>query len=79
MNTHQVLRPFEGHALDEAGNKFPYQFKAGELIDASEWRNIDGLIKGRYLKALLPTTIQAEAETPKGNRIQRAAQAAREN
>lgn len=42
MNTHVVIKPFEG----SRGR----QYKPGEEVDASLWRNVPGLERGRYLR-----------------------------
>lgn len=42
--THEVLKPFTG-----PNNR---QFKSGEQVDASEWRNTALLVTHRYLKPM---------------------------
>lgn len=67
MNTHVVLRPFEGAR----------PFRAGEEVDASGWRTARLLEERRYIKPL-PVLVMSEPVKAKGNRIQQAAQIARE-
>jgi hypothetical protein len=69
MNTHVVTRSFEG-----PGGK---QFKVGEAVDASGWAHTAKLVDQRRLRAL---TVNDDPVTGKhkGNRIQQAAQAAKE-
>lgn len=51
MNTHVVLRPFEGKRL----------YQPGEEVDASGWRTVRLLEERRYIKPLLPSVIMDEA------------------
>lgn len=48
-HTHIVARPFEG-----AGGR---QYKTGEKVDASDWRNTDVLVKRRNLQPLYDTDV----------------------
>lgn len=68
MNTHIVIRPFEG-----AGGR---QYQAGEAVDASEWAHTAKLVDQRRLR---PTTANDDAGTKKKNGIQQAAHTAKEN
>jgi len=53
-NTHEVIRPITGA---------PYA--AGDLVDASSWKNARALERLRYLRRIKGTPIGSEAAAPK--------------
>jgi hypothetical protein len=59
MNTHVVSKSFEG----EGGRKY----EAGEMVEASGWRNTTLMVTHRYLRPLTPDELEsAGAERRRG-------------
>lgn len=59
MHTHIVAKGFSGPG--------GHEFKPGEKVDASGWRNTDNLVAHRYLKPIPVTAAAAASPAPPRN------------
>ena len=60
-------------ALHEVVKEFPVgagRIKSGTIVDTSEWRNTEALVRARYLRPHIPAPIELPRSTERATRRQ---------